>query len=56
MELNDVELNKLHAFLVLYRTGSLTQAGKLLLRTPSAISQSIARLEQSLGVHLFRRA
>jgi DNA-binding transcriptional LysR family regulator len=55
MKLNDVDLNKLQVFLILSQTGSMKTAGQILLRTPSAISQSISRLEKSLGLELFRR-
>jgi DNA-binding transcriptional LysR family regulator len=55
MKLNEIDLNKLQTFLVLAQNGSMTEAGKILLRTPSAISQSISRLEASLSVQLFRR-
>lgn len=55
MKLNEVDLNKLHVFLTLAQKGTMKEAGKELLRTPSAISQSLARLEASLGASLFRR-
>jgi DNA-binding transcriptional LysR family regulator len=48
-------LSNLEAFCATYETGSFTKAAKKLSLTPQAISRSIARLESSLGVTLFRR-
>lgn len=48
-------LSSLEAFCATYETGSFTKAAKMLSLTPQAISRSIARLETSLGVTLFRR-
>lgn len=56
MKLNDLDLNKLHVFRVVAESASMREAGDRLLRTPSAISQSVAGLERSLGVQLFVRA
>lgn len=55
MKLNELDLNKLHVFLILTQKGTMKEAAKELLRTPSAISQSLSRLEASLGAQLFRR-
>lgn len=55
VKLNDVDLNKLHVFRVVAESSNLKEAGAQLLRTPSAISQSLAGLERFLGIPLFRR-
>ncbi len=55
MKLNDLDLNKLHVFRVVAENGSLRLAAAQLLRTPSAMSQSISSLEASLALPLFRR-
>ena len=55
MKLNDIDLNKLHVFRVVAESSNLKEAGAQLLRTPSAISQSLASLERFLGMALFRR-
>jgi DNA-binding transcriptional LysR family regulator len=55
MKLNDLDLNKLHVFRVVAEAGSMRGAAPLLLRSPSAISQSISGLEEALGLRLFRR-
>ncbi|MES2498191.1 MAG: LysR substrate-binding domain-containing protein [Pseudomonadota bacterium] len=51
----DNHLGDIETFLAAARAGSFAAAAKLLRLTPSAISRSIARLEQRLGVALFRR-
>jgi DNA-binding transcriptional LysR family regulator len=48
-------LPNLEAFCKTYETGSFTRAARLLGVTPQATSRSVARLEQELGVTLFRR-
>ncbi len=55
MKLNDVDLNKLRAFLEVAENGSVTAAAVALDRTPSAVSQGLASLERALGTRLFRR-
>jgi DNA-binding transcriptional LysR family regulator len=56
MKLNEIDLNRLHVFRVITETGSLREAGEVLLRTPSAMSQSLATLESQLGIQLFVRS
>lgn len=46
----------LSAFVLTVETGSFSAASKLLGTTPSAVSKSVARLEQRLGAKLFRRS
>ncbi|CAM4033014.1 LysR family transcriptional regulator [Bordetella muralis] len=46
----------LSAFVRSVEAGSFTGAARLLGTTPSAVSKSIARLEQRLGVRLFQRS
>ena len=55
MKLNELDLNKLHVFRVVAESASMREAGERLLRTPSAVSQSITGLEKSLGFQLFTR-
>jgi len=55
MKLNEYDLNKLHVFRILAESGSMRIAGAKLLRTPSAISQSLTSLEKILNVKLFHR-
>ncbi|AWM85537.1 LysR family transcriptional regulator [Microvirga sp. 17 mud 1-3] len=53
----DIErLQGLSAFVRVVEAGSFTGGARLLGTTPSAISKSIARLEQRLGVRLFHRS
>ncbi len=56
VKLNDLDLNKLHVFRVVAESSSMRDAGRKLLRTPSAISQSVTGLERSLGLQLFVRS
>jgi DNA-binding transcriptional LysR family regulator len=56
VKLNDLDLNKLHVFRVVAESSSMREAGERLLRTTSAISQSITSLEKSLGIPLFTRS
>jgi DNA-binding transcriptional LysR family regulator len=49
-------LHGLSAFVRSVEAGSFTGGARLLGTTPSAVSKSIARLEQRLGVRLFRRS
>src|SRR5690348_12445904 len=48
-------LDQLRVFLVVVETGSFAAAGRRLMRATSAVSYSIASLEQQLGVALFDR-
>ena len=48
-------LPNLEAFCATYETGSFTKAAQVSGVTPQATSRSVARLEQALGVTLFRR-
>ncbi|MFT3768543.1 MAG: LysR family transcriptional regulator [Minicystis sp.] len=48
-------LPNLEAFCRTYETGSFTRAAQALSVTPQATSRSVARLERTLGVTLFRR-
>jgi len=50
-----IDLDLVSAFLAVARTGSFTRAGEEVLRTQSAVSLQIRRLERVLGVRLFRR-
>lgn len=48
-------LDQLRVFLTVVETGSFAAAGRRLMRATSAVSYSIANLEQQLGVTLFDR-
>ena len=50
-----LSLDQLRVFLTVVETGSFAAAGRRLLRATSAVSYSIATLEQDLGVALFDR-
>ncbi len=50
-----MELRHLRTIAAVARHGSLTKAGDELFLTQSAVSQQIRRLEQELGVEVFRR-
>ena len=52
---NNVNLNHLRYFEVVYRTRSMTEAAKILHLTQSGISQHMKTLEESLGFILFDR-
>jgi len=56
VKLNELDLNKLHVFRVVAESLSMREAGERLLRTPSAVSQSVTSLERSLGFQLFTRS
>jgi len=56
VDLNKVDLNKLRGFLAVSELGGISRAARSLALTPSAVSQSLAVLEASLGVRLFDRA
>lgn len=49
------DLNRLQMFFHVHQTGSAREAAALLGVTPSAVSQSLAKLERELGVALFVR-
>jgi len=51
----DNRFGDIETFLAVANGGSLASAAKVLRLTPSAVSRSIARLEQRLGVTLMRR-
>jgi DNA-binding transcriptional LysR family regulator len=55
VQLNTLDLNKLHAFFAVVEASGITGAAGRLGRTPSAVSQSITGLEGALGVRLFDR-
>lgn len=50
-----MDLNKLSLFAAVYESGSVTRAAETLNVTPSAVSQSLGILEESLGFKLFQR-
>jgi DNA-binding transcriptional LysR family regulator len=51
----DNRIGDIETFLAVARAGSLAAAAKALRLTPSAVSRSVARLEQRLGTVLLRR-
>lgn len=51
----DVSLSSLTAFCAAYRGGSFTAAARELRLQPAAVSRAVAKLEEQLGVALFRR-
>jgi DNA-binding transcriptional LysR family regulator len=53
---NQLDWNLLHTFLVVVQEKSMTRASKRLFRTQPAVSQAIARLEQTTGVRLLNRS
>lgn len=55
MKLNDIDLNKLSLFLDVARAGGVSKAAALVNLTPSAVSQSVRALEESLNTKLFDR-
>ena len=55
MNLNNVDLNKLAVFTQIVEAGNLRRASEALNVTPSALSQTIATLEHTLGLQLFHR-
>ncbi|MBB4007902.1 LysR family transcriptional regulator [Allorhizobium taibaishanense] len=50
-----LDLDVLRTFVAISETGSFTSAADTVFRTPSAVSMQIKRLEEQLGVPLFRR-
>ncbi len=55
MDLDKVDLNKLRTFAAVAESGGVSRAAHRVALTPSAVSQSLAALEASLGVRLFDR-
>lgn len=43
-------------FSAVYESGSISQAAKALVSTPSAISKQLVKLEEAIGVNLFQRS
>ena len=56
MKLNNLDLNKLKSLAAVANGGSLLLGAKLLGLTPSAVHQSIAKLEENLDQNLFHRS
>lgn len=54
--LNDLDLNKIHAFLVIFKERGINKAAKSLHITPAAVSQTLKALEGSLNCQLFVRS
>ncbi|WP_377289528.1 LysR family transcriptional regulator [Rhizobium sp. SG2393] len=50
-----LETDVLRTFIAIADTGSFTTAGEVVFRTPSAVSMQIKKLEEMLGVPVFRR-
>ncbi|MGB7299539.1 MAG: LysR family transcriptional regulator, partial [Burkholderiaceae bacterium] len=50
-----LEMDVLRSFVAISETGSFTAAARLVLRTPSAISMQIKKLEEQVGRQLFVR-
>jgi len=50
-----LELDILRTFVAIADTGNFTTAAEIVLRTPSAVSMQIKKLEEMLGATLFRR-
>lgn len=55
MDLNSIDLNKIAVFCTVIDAGGYQRAAEVLHVTPSALSQTITRLEHSLGLSLFDR-
>ncbi len=56
MGFNNLDLNKLKCFQAVAEKGSLLEGSKLLNLTPSAVYQSIKKLEEEIQFHLFFRS
>jgi DNA-binding transcriptional LysR family regulator len=56
MALNNIDLNKLKCFQAVAQNGGLQEGAKYLNLTSSAVYQSIKKLEEEIGSHLFFRA
>ena len=50
-----LELDVMKTFIAIAETGNFTTAAEAVFRTPSAVSMQIKKLEETLGVPLFRR-
>lgn len=50
-----LELDVIRTFVAIAETGNFTTAADVVFRTPSAVSMQIKKLEEMLGVSLFRR-
>ncbi len=55
MKSTDIDLNKLRTFFVITERGGVSAAAERLALTRSAVSHSLASLEDALGVPLFHR-
>lgn len=55
MDLPNIPMDHLRAFLAVVETGGFTMAGERLKTGKNAVSQHVAKLEQELGVALFAR-
>ena len=49
------DFNRLHIFYRVFRASSIARASRELFVTQSAVSQSLKKLEQELGINLFHR-
>ena len=56
IEAGDVSLDQLRAFVAVVDHGSFSSAGRALGRVQSAMSHSVASLEESLGLRLLDRS
>jgi DNA-binding transcriptional LysR family regulator len=56
MKINNLDLNKLKCFQAVAEKGSLLEGARTLGLTPSAVYQSVKKLEEDLGRHLFFRS
>lgn len=56
MPIRSPSLVELHAFLAVARTGSFRKAAEELFLTQAAVSRSVARLEQQLGIDVLERS
>ena len=55
-QLSDINLELFRVFYQVARTGSMTQAAKVLFITQPAISHAVSLMEERLGVKLFERS
>ena len=55
MKLNSLDFNKIAVFCQIIESGNYQRASEMLHVTPSALSQTVASLEYSLGIKLFER-
>ena len=54
--LSSISLQQIHIFINVVEAGGFAKASATLLMTQSAVSKSVAKLEQSLGITLFHRS